>query len=240
MRVSLLSGLDDCPDHVNRRRAEAPLCDPRRLGELRDVLAYPSPTLRLVECRGDRCVHVADRLRGPSAVLECPVEVVQMLGGHTGHRNAPQPRDEHMAHVGAVRPHRRGRELHAVALLEPALEELGERDPQSVSASGSLRVDQVSNGRVSGPGRAMDRAGDLLVLAGDGVLADVDPDLPDPWSALALRSSHELNGLDRCRQDRRDRRGRRGRRKLGMELGWRPGLQKSPPRKEGSQLGLLW
>jgi hypothetical protein len=85
----------------------------------------------------------------------------------------------------------RWREVEAFALLKPAVEELADRDADAIGASLGVLVHEVPEGSVGCPGSPVEGLRDLVALAGLRVVAEGDPQLPDPCTQLALRSTHD-------------------------------------------------
>ena len=122
---------------------------------------------------------------GLPGLLQGAVEVVEVLRGELVELELPEPGADGPVHLGAVVPDRRRREVEAFALLKPAVEELADRDAHAVGASLGVLVHEVPEGSVGCPGTAMERLRDLVALAGLRVVAEGDPQLPDPWTQLA-------------------------------------------------------
>ncbi len=190
-RIALLRCLDDRTDDLDRRSLHAVLRDARRLRSFRNVLAQPPPSKGLVECGRDDRVVVANRLRRQAALLHRAVEVIQLFGRELGHLDLAQCRADRLVDLRPVRPHGGWREIHALALLQPPIEELAEGVTEPVRAAFVVLLNEVAKRVVCGAGSTMERARDLARVAGLGVLPDVNPQLPDSLAAPALRSSHE-------------------------------------------------
>ena len=88
-------------------------------------------------------------------------------------------------------PDSRRREVEAFALLQPPVEDLADRDADAVSASLGVLVHEVPECSVGSPGSAVEGPGELLQLAGGGVVPKRDPQLPHAVPYLALRSTHD-------------------------------------------------
>jgi hypothetical protein len=179
---------DDLLDDVHGGSRDPAVRHPGRLRPLRDVLSEPSPPHGLVEGSGEDGVDVADGLGRLPGVLQGAVEIVEVLGGELVELDLPEPGTDGPVHLGAVVPDGRRREVEALALLKPAVEKLADRDADAVHASLGVLVHE---GSVGCPGAAVEGLRDLVALAGLRVVAEGDPQLPDPCTQLALRSTHD-------------------------------------------------
>ncbi len=156
-------------------------------------VSHPSPPDRLVQGRRDDGVVVADGLGRLSAVLHGAVEVVEVLGVSRVSGTLPRRGPDRLLDLRPVGAHGRRREVQPLALVEPPIEELAEGSAR-IRPSGAVAVlvDQVPECFIGRRGTAVEGLRDLARLARDRVASEVDPDLPDTFSALALRPSHRL------------------------------------------------
>ena len=83
-----------------------------------------------------------------------------------------------------------GRQVKTLALFQPLVEQLADGHAKAVRARGRLLVDEVADRGVGVPCAAVEGLGYLPGLAGQGVFAHVDPDLPHALLLLSLRPLH--------------------------------------------------
>jgi hypothetical protein len=150
------------------------------------------------------------------------------VGGELVELDLSEPGTDGPVHLGAVVPDGRRREVKAFALLKPAVEELADRDADAIGASLGVLVHEIAKRSVGCPGAAVEGLRDLVALASLRVVAEGDPQLPDPCTQLALRSTHVsivAVGYDRI-----------GKESVGRD----PGQQKGRYFCTGPSLHFLW
>jgi hypothetical protein len=92
--------------------------------------------------------------------------------------------------LGPVIAQRGRRELEPLAFLQPLVKELPEGRSYPVRPRWRVLVDQIPERLVGRPSRSTERPGQLLPLPRDRVGPQINPELPNPFLQLPLRTPH--------------------------------------------------
>lgn len=87
---------------------------------------------------------VADRLGRETGVLQFPVQGVQVLGRQLGDDDPPELGTDGLLDLRAVVPDGRRRQIKALALLQPSVEELADGGAETIGTPLAVFLDEIT------------------------------------------------------------------------------------------------